>query len=229
MMRKKKRRTGGPRRGVSSDLERAGVFTTVSVPRRRGRKAKKTILEEYGEEREKVLEKLGGSKAAPFPRDAVQEALVLDARDRAAAKKRALVEDVPPPPVFDPFEDNLVRASVHLAAMASLTLINTGRAARTTSTKTFKIAETPATGRRPEDLGLPRRGCRCSISAARRGAASSAPSKQVAERGLSIWRARYERASSRPQSSLRRLRVVLRLRYPSRRSFGTTSLARRQG
>ena len=84
----------------------------MSVPRRRGRKAKKTILEEYGEEREKVLEKLGGSKAAPFPRDAVQEALVLDARDRAAAKKRALVEDVPPPPVFDPFEDNLVRAGV---------------------------------------------------------------------------------------------------------------------
>lgn len=57
--------------------------------RRRGRKAKKTILEEYGEEREKVLEKLGGSKAAPFPRDAVQEALVLDARDRAAAKKKS--------------------------------------------------------------------------------------------------------------------------------------------
>ena len=27
---------------------------------------------------------------------------------RAAAKKRALVEAVPPPPVFDPFEDNLV-------------------------------------------------------------------------------------------------------------------------
>ena len=51
-------------------------------------------------------------KPLPFPRDAVQEALVLDARDRAAAKKRALVEDVPPPPVFDPFEDNLVRASV---------------------------------------------------------------------------------------------------------------------
>ena len=66
----------------------------------------------YGEEREKVLEKLGGSKQAPFPRDAVQEALVLDARDRAAAKKRALVEEVPPPPVFDPFEDNLVRAGV---------------------------------------------------------------------------------------------------------------------
>ena len=92
---------------------------TVSVPRRRGRKAKKTILEEYGEEREKILDRLGGSKAAPFPRDAVQEALVLDARDRAAAKKRALVEDVPPPPVFDPFEDNLVRASVCVAAMAS--------------------------------------------------------------------------------------------------------------
>jgi hypothetical protein len=91
--------------------------------RRRGRKAKKTILEEYGEEREKVLEKLGGSKQAPFPRDAVQEALVLDARDRAAAKKRALVEEVPPPPVFDPFEDNLVRAGVSfrfpVAAMAS--------------------------------------------------------------------------------------------------------------
>jgi hypothetical protein len=69
----------------------------------------------YGEEREKVLEKLGGSKAAPFPRDAVQEALVLDARDRAAAKKRALVEAVPPPPVFDPFEDNLVRASVFMS------------------------------------------------------------------------------------------------------------------
>ena len=86
----------------------------VYVPHRRGRKAKKTILEEYGEEREKVLEKLGGSKAAPFPRDAVQEALVLDARDRAAAKKRALVEAVPPPPVFDPFEDNLVRASVSI-------------------------------------------------------------------------------------------------------------------
>ena len=84
----------------------------MSVPRRRGRKAKKTILEEYGEEREKVLEKLGGSKAAPFPRDAVQEALVLDAKDRTAAKKRALVEDVPPPPVFDPFEDNLVCGSV---------------------------------------------------------------------------------------------------------------------
>ena len=61
-----------------------------------------------------MLEKLGGSKAAPFPRDAVQEALVLDARDRAAAKKRALVEAVPPPPVFDPFEDNLVRASVSI-------------------------------------------------------------------------------------------------------------------
>ena len=84
----------------------------MSVPRRRGRKAKKTILEEYGEEREKILDRLGGSKQAPFPRDAVAEALVLDARDRAAAKKRALVEDVPPPPVFDPFEDNLVRASV---------------------------------------------------------------------------------------------------------------------
>ena len=66
----------------------------------------------YGEEREKILDRLGGSKAAPFPRDAVQEALVLDAKDRTAAKKRALVEDVPPPPVFDPFEDNLVRASV---------------------------------------------------------------------------------------------------------------------
>ena len=37
---------------------------------------------------------------------------MLDARDRAAAKKRALVEAVPPPPVFDPFEDNLVRAGV---------------------------------------------------------------------------------------------------------------------
>ena len=59
-----------------------------------------------------MLAKLGGSKQAPFPRDAVQEALVLDARDRAAAKKRALVEEVPPPPVFDPFEDNLVRARV---------------------------------------------------------------------------------------------------------------------
>ena len=82
------------------------------MPHRRGRKAKKTILEEYGEEREKVLEKLGGSKAAPFPRDAVAEALVLDARDRAAAKKRALVEAVPPPPIFDPFEDNLVRDRV---------------------------------------------------------------------------------------------------------------------
>ena len=85
---------------------------TMSVPRRRGRKAKKTILEEYGEEREKILDRLGGSKQAPFPRDAVAEALVLDARDRAAAKKRALVEDVPPPPVFDPFEDNLVCAGV---------------------------------------------------------------------------------------------------------------------
>ena len=101
----------------------------MSVPRRRGRKAKKTILEEYGEEREKVLEKLGGSKAAPFPRDAVQEALVLDARDRAAAKKRALVEDVPPPPVFDPFEDNLVRAGVLHSWRWRLTFINTGRAA----------------------------------------------------------------------------------------------------
>jgi len=99
------------------------------VPRRRGRKAKKTILEEYGEEREKSLDRLGGSKAAPFPRDAVQEALVLDARDRAAAKKRALVEDVPPPPVFDPFEDNLVRASVFRPRRWRLTLINTGRAA----------------------------------------------------------------------------------------------------
>ena len=102
---------------------------TVSVPRRRGRKAKKTILEEYGEEREKILDRLGGSKAAPFPRDAVQEALVLDARDRAAAKKRALVEDVPPPPVFDPFEDNLVRASVLHSRRWRLTLINAGRAA----------------------------------------------------------------------------------------------------
>ena len=87
----------------------------MSVPRRRGRKAKKTILEEYGEEREKILDRLGGSKQAPFPRDAVAEALVLDARDRAAAKKRALVEEVPPPPIFDPFEDNLVRASVFVS------------------------------------------------------------------------------------------------------------------
>ena len=75
--------------------------------RRRGRKAKKTILEEYGEERERILDKLGGSKQAPFPRDQVHEALVLDARDRAAAKKRLREEDAPPPPEYDPFEDHL--------------------------------------------------------------------------------------------------------------------------
>ena len=137
-----------------------------------------------------MLEKLGGSKAAPFPRDAVQEALVLDARDRAAAKKRALVEDVPPPPVFDPFEDNLVRASVLSCSRAvdrlrfyqtrswvvSFSILSrvgprrsrrwrhnsrTGRAARPATSRTVTTAETPATSRRPEDLGLPRRGGRC--------------------------------------------------------------------
>ena len=106
------------------------------MPRRRGRKAKKTILEEYGEEREKILDRLGGSKAAPFPRDAVQEALVLDARDRAAAKKRALVEDVPPPPVFDPFEDNLVRAGVFVSRRWRHDMIHAGRAAGPAAART---------------------------------------------------------------------------------------------
>ena len=39
----------------------------------------------YGEEREKILDRLGGSKAAPFPRDAVRRRSC-STRDRAAAK-----------------------------------------------------------------------------------------------------------------------------------------------
>ena len=78
----------------------------------------------YGEEREKVP-RSSVVQAAPFPRDAVRRRRA-DARDRAAAKEHRRGRAAAA--YFDPFEDNLVRDSVHRGVESHW--IHAGRAAR---------------------------------------------------------------------------------------------------
>ena len=75
--------------------------------RRRGRKAKKTTQKEYALATSTTVSLLGGSTAAAFPKEAMRVALVADALDRKASKKRKReLRDAPPPPEDAPPDDD---------------------------------------------------------------------------------------------------------------------------
>ena len=143
-------------------------------------------------------------------------------------KEAALVEAVPPPPIFDPFEDNLVRAVP--AFVCHTPFWSRGDGVTLERGRGDDTQDAPPAPPPPAPLRLPRPpqqavgpktwACLAGAVGARLAQRDEAPqalhraSKWLSR--LPLWWARDTRASRRAQSPVRRLRLVLRLRYARR-------------